>query len=139
MKTCIYSILFLIFAILPLSAAPRFDDGDTEAGEEEIIILVETNEGTLPGFRGPAAIPVEAFYSEMYSRVNVVFVVNIGEVTVRLTNLMTNSVTQIVVESSAGTCFVPVTGGYGFYRIEFVTTNGTTYYGYFNDNYSLSL
>ena len=132
MRHFVLIITALFFIIQPLPAIQCFDDEETE--NEEVIILVETNEGSLPGFRGPVFIPVEAYYSNSSSGVNIVFLANIGEVVIHLTNMTTGTATQSVVDASTtGACYLPVTGGSGLYRIEFVTPDGATYYGHFND------
>ena len=77
MRHFVLIITALFFMIQPLPAIQCFDDEETE--NEEVIILVETNEGTLPGFRGPVFIPVEAYYSNSSSGVNIVFLANIDQ------------------------------------------------------------
>lgn len=84
--------------------------------------------------RSTAIIPFSVEYYVNYSCVCVSFTSNIGNITITLTNLTTDSHYSTVVDSCAGSVLLPVSLGTGFYRIEFnCLDSGNGYVGYFNN------
>ena len=78
-------------------------------------------------------IPFDAMFFATLHTVELVFAYNIGEVSIRLTNMVSNNYLTTIVDSSAGSTIIPVTLGTGLYRIEFCTEDGVEYEGYFSN------
>lgn len=124
--TAVLATMLMWFSY-PLSAYAHPDDGDDN--EEEVIDITVDPAGT-PVTR--SEIPVSAFYVSAMNRINITFLHNIGDVTIRLTNLTTGYMISTVVDSSVGSYILPVTGGTGLYKLSFITEDGAHYSGFFN-------
>lgn len=125
--------LFAALATLSLSFAttPMTDDDD----QEEKIDIIYNGPGEGGGdnnMRGGIYVPISATYSSFHSLITVVFSENLGDIDIKVTNLITGAVSIVPVDSSAGSVYVPVTLGNGFYLLEFVSGGATLYYGYFS-------
>ena len=116
-----------MMALFPLSAFAQ-NNGDDEY--EAIDLTFEQNNPDI-GARTGNMLPIEAYFSSSLSAVFVNFLVCVGEVEIRLTNLTTGSMISTVVNSAIGSCFIPVTGGSGLYRLDFQDCDGAIVYGYF--------
>lgn len=109
--------------------ANAIPDGDDDEEEEVIDLTVD-----------PAGTPVTRSLSQsvwvvLNTTTNLLmidFLENLGEVTIRLTNLTTGSISGSIVDSSVGACVLPVTAGPGLYCLEFLLSDGTRYYGFFS-------
>lgn len=126
-------LLFLLMtattmALFPLSAFAQ-NNGDDEY--EAIDLTFEQNNPDI-GARTGNLLPIEAYYSSGLSAVFVNFLNSVGEVEIRLTNLTTGGMVSTVVNSAIGSCWIPVTGGSGVYRISFNTEEGFCFYGLFS-------
>ena len=129
----IKKLVYLFVTVVAMTAFPVLsmaqDNGDDEY--EAIDLNYEQNNNNI-GVRTGVVIPVEAYYMNGMSAVYVEFMMNVGEIEIRLTHLTTGSTTSTLVHSSIGSCILPVTGGPGMYRITFITESGEQYYGMFN-------
>ena len=129
MKKLLWSFLVFLTTV-GLSSQASIVCFPDEGDELESIDISVDLPGT-PVTRSAVEIPFEVGYNRIGVYVAINFYDNIGEVSVIIKNLSTGTNATTLVDSSCGSCCIPVTGGYGFYRIEFVTSDGTVYYGYF--------
>ena len=126
-KTILY-LLMIVFISLSFSTTAQAQDIPEEEGEEIVIVPDENNIGN-GNIRSITYVP---FYVTMYQSFVVVdFLCYIGEVTIQLTNLSNSASVNMVINSNIGSCIIPVTSGTGIYRIEFITMEGTQFYGLF--------
>lgn len=130
MKTY-YPRIFAVLIALTLCFC-MYAKTDDEDGEPIPLEYNEPGEDGKPIIRGPLMLPVSAFYIEENACVGVSFISDLGSVTISLTNLTTMINANTIVNSSCGYCYIPITGGPGFYCIEFLTEDGARYYGYFS-------
>lgn len=126
-KTLLLFLAFLSVFTLTFSvqAFTTEDDDDGDVIDITILLPGESNN------RSQVDIPLYAMHYSAPDRVTVSFSHDIGNVTVQITNLSYSTSSTIYLDSSVSYQIIPITGGSGFYRIEFVTTDGTFYYGYF--------
>lgn len=104
---------------------------DDPEGEPIPIEFNDPGESGNPILRGPVVIPFEVYLDNTLSQVNVLFLANIGEVSVQLKNLTTGLISNTMIDSTYGEGVVPITGGAGSYYIVFWTEDGAQYSGFF--------
>jgi hypothetical protein len=110
-------------------ADAQSDDPD---GKPIPIEYNDPGESGDPIFRSGVVVPVVAFYFEESQQVGISFLFSVGTVNLRLTNLTTMSSSVYVVDSSLGNGYVPVTLGSGYYRLELLIADGSSFIGFFN-------
>ena len=113
----------LLFLHYPLSAEVFSDD------EEENIDITVDPTGT-PVTRSLYS-PVSAMFNHTNNLVYITFVNNIGDITINLTHINTCNTITIYADSSMNSCIIPVTDGIGMYCLEFLLSDGSRYYGFF--------
>lgn len=99
---------------------------DEEQGTE-----VRIEEYTSENGAGRSIVPLSVTLFQSMSCIEVVFLSNIGEVTIQLTNLSNNASVNTAIDSNCGSCIIPITNGSGLYRIDFITADGAQFCGYF--------
>ena len=120
-------LLFVVLLFIPFDAIKADDDEE----EGEVIDLLIDPNGSPVG-RSLNAIPISAIYMTQYGVVATSFLCDLGDVTIRLSNLTIGTSSSQVIDSNCGSCLIPIIWGTGYYRIEFHAQDGTSYYGYFN-------
>jgi hypothetical protein len=120
------TLIAMMIAHTLSSLAFACPDGDDD---EEVIDLTVDPAGT-PLMRSLNQ-GISAVINSTTNLLFIDFLSNLGEVTIRLTNLTTGGIASTLVDSSCGGCILPVTGGPGLYCLEFLLSDGTRYYGYF--------
>lgn len=115
----------MMIALSFTSLAYACPDGD----DEEVIDLTVDPAGT-PVMR-TLNQGISAVINSTTNLLFIDFLSNLGEVTIRLTNLTTGGIASTLVDSSCGSCILPVTSGSGLYCLEFLLSDGTRYYGNF--------
>lgn len=131
MKKIVF-LLLAMFTAFSLSFAfeTRMDDDPEEA------IPLQFNEhgegGDGNNIRGGVFMPIIATYNPSTSCVCIVFLSNVGDIDIRLTNLTTGGVSYVQANANSGSIFIPIIYGNGFYSLEFISEGTTMYYGYFN-------
>ena len=123
--------LSLMLAFAALLAFPIYSYAQVIPDDEEEIVIINQDQNGNGLGRNLLSVPIEATYFCTLSYVDVVFLDNIGIVTITLTNLTTGGAAVTQTDSGFGGCLVPVTLGSGFYRISFVAQDGASYEGYF--------
>ena len=123
--------LSLMLAFAALLAFPIYSYAQVIPDDEEEIVIINQDQNGNGLGRNLLSVPIEATYFCTLSYVDVVFLDNIGIVTITLTNLTTGGTAVTQTDSGFGGCLVPVTLGSGFYRISFVVQDGASYEGYF--------
>lgn len=124
------TLLLVVLLASTMSITINAKNDDPE-GEPIPIELNDPGESGNPIFRGPVIIPIEACFNSTFSQVSIQFLSYIGEVTIQLTNLSNNASVNTAIDSSCGSCIIPVTNGSGIYRIEFLLADGLQFYGFF--------
>ena len=117
------SVYTLVFPI-PVFATEDGDDGDVI--DLTILLPGESNN------RSQVEVPLHAMHYAAPDRVTVSFSHDIGNVTVQITNLSYSTSSTLYLDSSVSYQIIPISGGSGFYRIEFVLSEGEVYYGLFS-------
>lgn len=127
-KTSLLFLSFLsVFALtFPNLAFTTEDDDDGDVIDITILLPGESNN------RSQVEVPLHAMHYTAPDRISVSFSHDIGNVTVQITNLTYSTSSTFYVETNVSYQILPVTGGSGFYRIEFVTSDGAIYSGYFS-------
>lgn len=126
-KLLFFLLTATIMTVFPLTT---YAQNNGEDDGEGIDLNYEQNDPNV-GIRSGIGIPIDAFFSAEKAIVTITFFVNLGNVIIRLNNLTTGSTVSTVVDSSCGSCILPITGGSGLYLLEFLLSDGTRYYGYF--------
>lgn len=119
--------LMLVFVLPFCAIAQDIPDDD---GEEVVIYPSHQTTETGP-LRNPPTIPIAAFYYSTVSCLEIVFLSNVGDVTICLTNQTTGNNFNSQVNSSVSNVFIPINLGIGLYCVEFETQEGITYTGLF--------
>lgn len=119
------TLIAMVITLSFTSLAYAYPGGD----DDEVIDLTVDPAGT-PVMR-TLNQSISAVFNSTSNLLIIDFLSNLGEVTIRLTNVTTGSIASTVVDSSFGGCILPVTGGPGLYCLEFLLSDGTRYYGYF--------
>lgn len=118
---------FSLLLLLPITSSANVNTNDDDS--EEIIITVD-----LPGTSINRTVfenPFSAYYYPISSEIVIIFQSAIGNVSIRLTNLSTGSYSSWTIDSSCGSCILPLSIGDGLCQIEFLTAEGVRYRGYF--------
>lgn len=130
---------FLVFSMIAtaflLSFSATAAAQDLPDDDEEVIPIVpgESNQNNGQG-RGIYQVPICVSLFRTISYIRIDFTAQIGNVTFSMTNLTNNSSTEMVIDSSFGDFYFPITLGSGNYRISFVAQGGASYEGYFSVN-----
>lgn len=131
MKKFVFLLLAMLTAFsLSFAFETRMDDDPEEA------IPLQYNEhgegGDGNNIRGGVVIPVAATYNPSSSCVCIVFLYNVGDIEIRLTNLTAGESFTIQANANSGSIYIPIINGSGFYSLEFISEGEVSYYGYFN-------
>lgn len=124
--------MFAAITALSLSyATTPMMDGD---GEDPIDIIYNGpgDGGSENNMRGGIFVPLTAIYYSSLSRVIVMFSDNLGDIDIRLTNMITGGASTIQTNTNIDYISIPVVYGSGYYCLEFLINGVTMYYGYFN-------
>lgn len=125
MKLFTLSLMMTIASLL--SFTPYAQAQDIPDDDDEIIIVI-TEEITETG-PTRSIIPIQATYSISLSCLDVVFLNNIGEVEIAITDYFSGSSTTYHIQSSLGEVLIPINNPSGVYMIEFNLTYAS-FYGY---------
>lgn len=118
----------LLVSILCLSALFAWPNDE---GQPISIYILDYTVETGTTHRDSIAVPILGYYDVFSSTVRVLFLQNIGEVDVTITNLSSGYYEEYDVDSSIGITVIPVDGGNGLYHITFLLSNGGGYEGEF--------
>lgn len=126
--TKLFLLIICVIAFLnpAIAIAIADDDGD---GDGDVIDITYLEPGQSYN-RSQIVPPIQASLINQ-SIVAVTFIYDVGEISIRISNLTTGHSSVTVVDSSFGKCLLPVTGGSGSYCVDFQTENGSYYFGYF--------
>ena len=108
------------------------DIPDDDGEEIEITVREGSTETGIGRFL--SFIPINATLFRSINCIEVVFIDNIGEVVITLTNITTGVVLSSVVDSREDTIVIPFSGSSGLWQICFSLSDGSTYIGSFNIN-----
>lgn len=126
-----FFMTMLLLSFTVFMAPPAFaDDGDD--GDEGDVINIEYIGYGQSHSRSQVEVPIRASYYSTLSVVGIAFLENLGIVSIRLTNLLSEGSSTFFVDSFFGSCILPVTGGSGPYTIEITTADGLLYAGFFS-------
>ncbi len=118
------SMLFSFFS--PAVAQDIPDDG------EEVIVIDITNQNTeTDPQRSLPLIPILANYHVLLSCIEVVFLYDMGDVTISITNLTNGYNSITIVDSFYGGAILPILRISGLWEVMFSTEGGDTYMGGF--------
>lgn len=126
MKRTFFLLFFVVFLFQTNNYS--FADGDQNG---DVIDVTYVNPGQSLN-RTQGFVPISVIYYSLNSYIAVLFLDNLGDVTITLYNLTTGATAATQVNAGIGTINIPVTLGSGYYRISFVTEGGTTYEGFFS-------
>ena len=130
MKKNLLSLMLVFIAMLVSPFCANAQDIPDDDGEEIVVYPSHQTTETGPK-RNPPTIPIAAFYYSTVSCLEVVFLSNVGDVTICLTNQTTGNNCYSQVNSNLSNVFIPINLGIGTYCIEFETQEGITYTGLF--------
>lgn len=100
--------------------------------DEEVIVVDITHNTTETGpKRSPAIIPISANYYVLSSCLEILFLYDIGDVTISMTNLTTGYNSITIVDSFYGGAILPILSISGLWEIVFSTEGGDIYVGSF--------
>jgi hypothetical protein len=124
-------ILILIISVTSLFATLNENPFVKRECGDVIEIDVNSNTPVSGSHRSPVIIPIRAIcYVDLYY-VDVLFLSNLGDVEITITNFSYGSSNSYRVHSSVGSVWIPLNFGEGNYVIEFITLGGASYSGYF--------
>lgn len=126
MKKPIIVIAALFMAIsncFALSSISRDDE----------VIPLEYNESELDTtIIRTTMVPIQAFLNSAQSIITVIFLYDMGDVSISISNLVTGEEFFFEEASLPGSAILPFNGCTGYYFIRFRTISGPTYFGYFS-------
>lgn len=128
MKTSKFLLIAMaLFAVQlffsPNSFAQVIDEG------EEIDVTMNNSGPNNSGNRLPVVVPVRVIYYSQSNLIEVLFSINLGDVTVEIENTDTAEYRSYLVDSSLGGDSFIISGDPGHYTITFTLANGTEYIG----------
>lgn len=125
MKKPIIVIAALFLAFSNCFALPSFSRDDE-------IIPLESSESELDTIiiRTPV-VPIQALLNAAQSIITVIFLYDMGDVSIDITNIVTGEEFFFEEASLPGSAILPFYGGTGHYYIRFRTIGGHSYFGYF--------
>lgn len=123
----LFVLTMLLVSLLAPSTYTFADDGDDDGD----VINIEYIGSGQSHSRSQVEIPIRASFFSSQSVVGIVFLDYLGTVSVRMTNLSVGNSSVFVVDSSWGSCILPVSFGPGSYSIEFLTVDGSRFQGFF--------
>lgn len=100
--------------------------------DETIIIRMakdQTNGEVI--HRAPAQIPMTCLYSVETSSLTVIYLANLGSISIDIENHTTGEVSHLVGNAVAGVHNIPISGTSGIWSICFTLSDDTRYYGEF--------
>lgn len=127
MKQLLLSLMMTFVFLVSFSFTANAQD----IPDDDDVIVIDVTHNTTETGPQRSIIPIYAAFCPSLSLVEIEFLINIGDVTICLTNLTSGSMASTVVDSSYGSCILPVTGGDGLYYLEFLLSDGNRYFGYF--------
>ncbi len=96
---------------------------------EEIDVTMNNSGPNNSGNRLPVVVPVRVIYYSQSNLIEVLFSINLGDVTVEIENTDTAEYRSYLVDSSLGGDSFIISGDPGHYTITFTLANGTEYIG----------
>lgn len=122
---------FLMAASLLLSFSPAAKAQDTP--DEEGVIVIDLSSITTEHGpkRSPVLVPINATYYVPSSCLEILFLFDMGDVSVSVTNISSGDHYSTTVESYCGTAILPLPLSSGLWAISFSTDDGDNYIGYF--------
>lgn len=130
MKKILFTLLFVL-SFTSLFATQKDKTSFKDDGDDVIEIDVNYTPPVTGPKRSPAIVPISATYYVALSYIEVSFLYNMGDISIVLTDLASNSTMVYNSDTSIGTVFIPFNSGSGVYSIEFITSSGETYSGVF--------
>lgn len=121
--------MLTITAMLVFSFHSFAQDIPVEEEGEAIVIINQSLNGNGPG-RDVVSVPIVATLFRTIHCIEVVFLYNIGEVTITMSNLTTGSLSTTLVDSQNGSIIIPISSVSGFLQITFQTEDSSSYVGY---------
>lgn len=129
MKQLFLSFLMAVSLLLSFSSTAKAQDIPDDEG---VIVIDITSITTEQGpKRSPAIVPIAANYYVLSSCLEVIFMYDIGEVTVSAINYSTGYINSTIVDSSLGTSILPLLSSSGLWAISFSTDDGYSFIGFF--------
>ena len=120
-------LIMLRWALLALISFPFSAKGDGPA--TPIIVSPQSSNGTVL-HRDLSSVPILCMREG--DCLEVIFLENLGSVSVEIENQTTGEYTQTVVNALAGSMLFPISGTAGLWTITFTLSSGGQYYGTFN-------
>ena len=119
-------LLSLLFCLTGITS-PAADD-------EQFIPLQVLDNPPRPGktHRAPVYIPIQVYYDEPTSTVQIRFLQNIGLVNIVIADLNIGTYAEYNIESTVGAASFPVDDDNGIYQIIMLLSNGVRYVGSFS-------
>ncbi|MBQ6958211.1 MAG: hypothetical protein IJP77_06605 [Bacteroidales bacterium] len=101
--------------------------------EDDEVIVIDVTQNTTETGPQRSISPIRAVYHTVFSFIEIDFLIDMGEVVIRQTNLTSgNSSCTQVSSSIVERMHMPVLFGAGFYCIEFIKEDGSDYIGFFS-------
>jgi hypothetical protein len=132
MKTLFFSLVLAFPLFFAFSKGENTNQSST--ADDVVEITITENLPDSNPIRFPSLVPLRAYYYVTGAFVDILFLDNLGEVTITLTNLSSGNFSSSLADSGFGGFFIPITLGCGNYRISFVSQGGASYEGYFSVN-----
>lgn len=123
-------LLFLSLCLFVPSIKAQ-SGGDDPIG---IVIGEGGNHSGAPSHHAPALIPIQAAYYPSLITIFVIFLSDLGSVSVEIENETTGTYSQQVVNTSYSPQPFLITGAAGHWTITFTLANGKVYFGEFDIN-----
>lgn len=123
----ILALLLSIFCAASVTLESTGDDGHQFI---PIRVLDNTTE-TGRTHRSQIYVPVQAYYDGFTSSLCLIFLQNIGEVEILITNINTGDCVECDIDSDVGTIVLPITGNCGIHQINILLCSGRGYEGEF--------
>lgn len=124
-------LLFLLLIPFSLFAEPEWISTSVSDEEDVIEIDISYTPPVTGPKRTPSLIPIDASYHSLLSFIEVVFLSDIGDVDIVITNLSSGTEINYNVSSSIGSANLPIVQTTGYYSITFTSSGGNMYVGYF--------
>lgn len=126
MKKFYYLLIILSTLLFSSSFVVAYADDDDGEEIDVTVLLPDQSVG-----RTMNAVPIHAIYYSSLCSVYVTFSNNIGNVSIRITNMTTGDSDVLYCDSNIGSVMAPIYFGIGHYCIEFISSAGGSFIGFF--------